>query len=289
MNTIKRILEKEGNFRLFVCESTELVEKARLAHNTTPVASAALGRLLTATAMMGSMMKGEKDVLTLQIKGDGPIGTITTTGKANGIVKGYVANPDVDVPLNKKGKLDVAGAVGAGSLYVIKDLGLKEPYNGSVELVSGEIAEDLTYYFTASEQTPSSVGLGVLVDTDLSISVAGGFILQVMPSCTEEALTQLEKNIGSLSSVTDILKKDGLEGLVNILTNAFKIEYLDEINPDFICDCSKEKVEKALITIGKKELEEISKEEDEIEMSCHFCNKKYYFSKTDLENIISNL
>ncbi len=289
MNTIKRILEKEGNFRLFVCESTALVEKARKAHDTTPVVTAALGRLLTATAMMSTMMKGEKDVLTLQIKGDGPIGSITTTGKATGIVKGYASNPSVDIPLKRKGKLDVAGAVGAGSLYVIKDLGLKEPYNGSVELVSSEIAEDLTYYFTASEQTPSSVGLGVLVDTDLSVKVAGGFILQVMPSCTEEALTQLEKNISCLSSVTDILKTDGLEGLVNILTSEFEIEYLDEIHPDFICDCSKEKVEKALITIGKKELEKIAEEEDEIEMSCHFCNKKYYFSKADLENIIENL
>ncbi len=289
MNKIIKLLESGGNFRLYIAESTALVEKARLAHETTPVVTAALGRLLTATAMMGTMMKGEKDLITLSIKGDGELGGLVCTANSAGIVKGYPLNSYVDIPPKRKGKLDVARAIGNGSLNVIKDLGLKEPYNGSIDLVSGEIAEDLTYYFTASEQIPSSVGLGVLVDTDLSVKVAGGFILQVMPSCTEEALVQLEKNISKLSSVTSILEKDGLTGLLNVLADSFEMENLEELEPDFICDCSKEKVEKALITVGKEDLEKIAEEEDEIEMSCHFCNEKYYFSKEDLKGILNKI
>ncbi len=283
MDKIIRILEKEGNFRLFVSLSTDLVEKARENHNTSPVVTAALGRLLTATAIMGTMMKGEKDLITLNIKGNGPIRGILANSNSKGEVKGYPLNNYVDIPLKRKGKLDVAGAVGAGNLYVIKDLGLKEPFNGNVELVSGEIAEDLTYYFTVSEQTPSAVGLGVLVDVDNTVKVAGGFILQIMPSCSDEAITKLEKNIGSISSVTDILLVSGLDGLIEKLSSGFEIDIMDEIHQIFKCDCTKEKVEKALITIGKKELEKIANEDEKTEMTCHFCNKKYYFSSEEIK------
>ncbi len=289
MDRILKILEKEGNFRLLLCESTDLVETARSRHNTSPVASAALGRTLTATAMMGTMMKGDKDLVSVSIKGDGKLGSITATSNAKGVVKGYVQNPALDIPLKANGKLDVATAVGKGSLYVIKDLGLKDPFNSSVELISGEIAEDLTYYYTLSEQTPSSVGLGVLVNTDLSIKVAGGFILQIMPDCTEEAISQLEQNIARLSSVTDILVNDSVEGLIAILTEGFKTSEVDSITPRFECDCTRDKVEKALISVGKTELESIADEEEEIEMNCHFCNEKYYFSKAEIKDLIANL
>ncbi len=285
MDKIIRILEKEGNFRLFVSSSTELVETARENHQTSPVVTAALGRLLTAAAMMGTMMKGEKDLITLNIKGTGPIGGVLATSNSKGEVKGYPLNNYVDIPLKRKGKLDVAGAVGTGNLYVIKDLGLKEPFNGNVELVSGEIAEDLTYYFTVSEQTPSAVGLGVLIDLDSTVKVAGGFILQIMPSCSDEAITKLEKNIASISSVTDILLEDGLDGLIEKLSSGFEVEIMDEVHPVFKCDCTKEKVEKALITIGKKELEKIAKEDEKTEMTCHFCNKKYYFSREEIKEL----
>ncbi len=285
MDKIIRILEKEGNFRLFVSSSTELVERARQSHETSPVVTAALGRLLTATSMMGTMMKGEKDLITLNIRGNGPIGGVLATSNSKGEVKGYALNNYVDIPLKRKGKLDVAGAVGAGNLYVIKDLGLKDPFNGNVELISGEIAEDLTYYFTVSEQTPSAVGLGVLVDVDSTVKVAGGFILQIMPSCSDEAITKLEKNIGAISSVTDILVESGLDGLIEKLSSSFEIEIMDEVHPVFKCDCTKEKVEKALITIGKDELEKIAKEDEKTEMTCHFCNKKYYFSREEIKEL----
>ncbi len=286
MDKIIRILEKNGNFRLFASETTNLVQFAKTSHNTTPVVTAALGRVLTAASMMGTMMKSEKDLTTLSIKSNGAIKGIIATSTSNGNVKGYPLNNTVEIPLKSKGKLDVAGAVGNGNLYVIKDLGLKEPFNGSVELVSGEIAEDLTYYFTTSEQTPSSVGLGVLVDTDTSVKIAGGFILQLMPDCDNDTITKLEKNISKINSVTNILSENGLDGLIQILTDGFELNILDELHPKFVCDCSKQKVEKALITIGNEELKKIANEEEKIEMSCHFCNKKYYFTKEEIRKLI---
>ena len=242
----------DAQIRAFACTTKNLVEEARKAHNTSPVMSAALGRLLTAGTMMGSMLKGEKDLLTLQIKGDGPGGGVTVTADGNGNVKGYVDVPDVILPANARGKLDVGGAMGKGYLQVIKDLGLKEPYVGKTELQPGEIAEDLTYYFAVSEQIPSGVGLGVLMERDNTVKQAGGFIIQLMPFASEEVISRLEENLSKVAAVTQLLEAgNNPEQMLEILVEGFDIEVTDKMPVQFFCNCTKSRVEKALISVGK--------------------------------------
>ena len=284
---IVRATAANSQIRAFAATTRELVEYARAAHNTSPVATAALGRLLTAGSMMGIMMKGDKDLLTLQIHASGPLNGMTVTADAKGNVKGYVGNPNVVIHANEKGKLDVAGAVGIGFMNVIKDMGLKEPYLGQTELRTSEIAEDLTYYFATSEQVPSSVGLGVLMEKDNTVKQAGGFILQLMPFTEEEVIDRLEENLKRVTSVTGMLEEGKTpEGILETLLEGFDIEINDRVPTQFHCNCSKERVEKALISIGRKEIQEMIDEGKEIEMNCHFCNKNYKFSVEDLKRIL---
>ena len=283
---IVRATAANGQVRAFAAITRETVEEARQHHGTSPVATAALGRLLTAGTMMGSMMKNETDMLTLQVRGDGPIGGITVTADSKGDVKGYVENPDVMLP-PKNGKLDVGGAVGIGLLQVIKDMGLKEPYSGQTILVSSEIAEDLTYYFASSEQVPSSVGLGVLMNKDNTVRCAGGFIIQLMPFATEETISQLEENLKDVTSVTDFLDKGYTpEQMLEKLIGHLDLEITDTIPTQFYCNCSKERVEQAVASIGKKDIQEMIDEGKDIEVKCHFCNTAYNYTVEDLKNIL---
>ena len=284
---IVRATAADHQIRAFAITSREMVEQARSIHNTSPVATAALGRLLTAGAMMGSMMKGEKDVLTLQIKAGGPLQGITVTADSQGNVKGYVGNPDVCIPANSKGKLDVAGAVGPGFLTVIKDMGLKEPYSGQVMLQTCEIAEDLTYYFATSEQVPSAVGLGVLMNKNNTVRQAGGFIVQLMPFAEEEVISRLEQNVQKINSVTNLLEEGHTpESLLEKVLEGFDMQINEKMDTRFHCNCSKERVAKALISIGRKELNEMIQEGKPIEMNCHFCNTNYNFTVEELKEIL---
>ena len=284
---IIRATAANDQIRAFAAVTTEMVETAREHHNTSPVATAALGRLLTAGAMMGSMMKGEKDVLTLQIKAGGPLQGITVTADSQGNVKGYVGNPDVCIPANSKGKLDVAGAVGPGFLTVIKDMGLKEPYSGQVMLQTCEIAEDLTYYFVTSEQVPSAVGLGVLMNKNNTVRQAGGFIVQLMPFAEEEVISRLEQNVQKINSVTNLLEEGHTpESLLEKVLEGFDVQINEKMDTRFRCNCSKERVAKALISIGRKELNEMIQEGKPIEMNCHFCNTNYNFTVEELKEIL---
>ena len=284
---IIRATAANDQIRAFAAVTTEMVETAREHHNTSPVATAALGRLLTAGAMMGSMMKGEKDVLTLQIKAGGPLQGITVTADSQGNVKGYVGNPDVCIPANSKGKLDVAGAVGPGFLTVIKDMGLKEPYSGQVMLQTCEIAEDLTYYFATSEQVPSAVGLGVLMNKNNTVRQAGGFIVQLMPFAEEDVISKLEQNVQKINSVTNLLEEGHTpESLLKKVLEGFDVQINEKMDTRFHCNCSKERVEKALISIGRKELNEMIQEGKPIEMNCHFCNTNYNFTVEELKEIL---
>lgn len=284
---IIRATAANDQIRAFAAVTTEMVETAREHHNTSPVTTAALGRLLTAGAMMGSMMKGEKDVLTLQIKAGGPLQGITVTADSQGNVKGYVGNPDVCIPANSKGKLDVAGAVGPGFLTVIKDMGLKEPYSGQVMLQTCEIAEDLTYYFATSEQVPSAVGLGVLMNKNNTVRQAGGFIVQLMPFAEEEVISRLEQNVQKINSVTNLLEEGHTpESLLEKVLEGFDVQINEKMDTRFCCNCSKERVAKALISIGRKELNEMIQEGKPIEMNCHFCNTNYNFTVEELKEIL---
>ena len=284
---IIRATAANDQIRAFAAVTTEMVETAREHHNTSPVATAALGRLLTAGAMMGSMMKGEKDVLTLQIKAGGPLQGITVTADSQGNVKGYVGNPDVCIRANSKGKLDVAGAVGPGFLTVIKDMGLKEPYSGQVMLQTCEIAEDLTYYFATSEQVPSAVGLGVLMNKNNTVRQAGGFIVQLMPFAEEEVISRLEQNVQKINSVTNLLEEGHTpESLLEKVLEGFDVQINEKMDTRFHCNCSKERVAKALISIGRKELNEMIQEGKPIEMNCHFCNTNYNFTVEELKEIL---
>ena len=284
---IIRATAANDQIRAFAAVTTEMVETAREHHNTSPVATAALGRLLTAGAMMGSMMKGEKDVLTLQIKAGGPLQGITVTADSQGNVKGYVGNPDVCIPANSKGKLDVAGAVGPGFLTVIKDMGLKEPYSGQVMLQTCEIAEDLTYYFATSEQVPSAVGLGVLMNKNNTVRQAGGFIVQLMPFAEEEVISRLEQNVQKINSVTNLLEEGHTpESLLEKVLEGFDVQINEKMDTRFRCNCSKERVAKALISIGRKELNEMIQEGKPIEMKRHFCNTNYNFTVEELKEIL---
>ena len=283
---IVRATAADAQIRAFAAVTTGLTEEARTRHETSPVATAALGRLLTGGVLMGSMMKNPEDVLTLQIKCDGPIGGLTVTADAMGHVKGYVNHPEVML-LPKNGKLDVGGALGQGILNVIKDMGLKEPYSGQTILQTGEIAEDLTYYFAASEQVPSSVGLGVLMNRDNTVRCAGGFIVQVMPFVEERVLRQLEENIGAMRSVTDML--DGghsPEEMLSGVLSGMEVEITDTMPAGFACSCSERRIEKALISIGKSEIEDMIRDGKPIEVKCHFCNTAYTFSVEKLGQIL---
>lgn len=281
-----RTTAADAQVRAFAVTARDTVETARAAHDTSPVMTAALGRLLCAGAMMGSMMKGEADILTLQVQGDGPAGGLTVTADSRGRVKGYAVNPQVILPPNSQGKLDVGGAVGAGSLRVIKDLGLKEPYVGQTQLQTGEIAEDLTYYFAASEQVPSSVGLGVLMEKNNTVKQAGGFIVQLMPFAEGNVIEKLEANLSRIHSVTKLLEDgNSPEQILGILLEGMDMEILSDMPVEFYCNCSRERVAKALYSIGKKEMDEMIKDGEPIEVKCHFCNTAYQFSVEDLVQI----
>ena len=290
MDRIIRATAADAQIRAFACITRDTVEEARSRHNLSPVACAALGRLMTGGAMMGAMLKGEEDILTLQLIGDGPMGKATVTADSHGNVKGYVDNPYVMLPPNSIGKLDVGGAVGQGYLQVIKDMGLKEPYAGQVQLQTGEVAEDLTYYFVTSEQVPSSVGLGVLMNKeDGTVKHAGGFIIQLMPFASDEVLDKLEQNLLKINSVTKMLDDgDTPEKMLEHILEGFDIEVTEELPVNFKCHCSKERVEKALISTGKKELQDMINEGKPITVNCHFCNTDYAFYIEDLKRLMKS-
>ena len=282
-----RATAADGQVRAFAATTKEMVETAKNAHNTSPIATAALGRLMTAAAMMGSDLKGEGELLTLRIEGDGPIGGLLVTADGKGDVKGYAFNPDVMLPPNAQGKLDVGGSLGLGVLSVIKDIGLKEPYVGQTQLITGEIAEDLTYYFATSEQVPSSVALGVLMNKDNTVRQAGGFIIQLLPGASDEIIDRLEAKLSEISSITSLLDagKTPEEILTDIL-GEFGLEILKKMPVQFHCDCERSRVEKAIISIGRKEIQDMIDEGKEIEVNCQFCNKHYKFSVDELGEML---
>ena len=284
---IVRVTAANAAIRAFAVTGRELVETARKAHDTSPVVTAALGRLMVGGVMMGSMLKGENDLLTLQVSGDGPIKGMTVTADARGNVKGYAIEPQVMLPPNAAGKLDVGGAVGSGMLRVIKDMGLKEPYVGQTVLQTGEIAEDLTYYFATSEQVPSCVGLGVLMEKDNTVKQAGGFVIQLMPFTEDEVISKLEENIKKFPSVTSVLDEGKTaEEMLEILLDGLDMEITDTMPAQFYCNCDKKRVEKAIISIGKKDIEEMIAENKDIEVNCHFCNTSYTFSVEELKEML---
>ena len=282
-----RATAADAQIRAFAATTRQMVETARQKHDTSPVVTAALGRLLTAGSMMGSMLKGEEDLLTLQVTGDGPMGGMTVTADSKGYVKGYANEPQVILPANSQGKLDVGGAVGSGILRVIQDSGLKDPYVGQTVLQTGEIAEDLTYYFATSEQVPSSVGLGVLMERDNTVRQAGGFIVQLMPFAEEETISRLEQNLGKIRSVTSMLD-EGLtpEELLGLVLEGMDIQFRDTCEVEFSCSCSKERVEKALISIGREEIDKMIADGEPIEVKCHFCNTAYNYTVDELKELL---
>ncbi len=282
-----RATAADAQIRAFAATTRGIVEEMRQIHNTSPVVSAALGRLLTAGIMMGSMLKGDDDILTLQVNGDGPMKGMTVTADAQGRVKGYANEPQVILPANARGKLDVGGAVGNGYLSVIKDMGLKEPYIGQTVLQTGEIAEDLTYYFATSEQVPSSVGLGVLMEKDNTVKQAGGFIIQLMPFASDETILALEENLLQFSSVTSVLDAGNTpEQMLELLLGNMGVQITDTMEVGYACNCSKERVEKAIVSIGKKDIQEMIDDGKEIEVNCHFCNESYTFSVDELKKMV---
>lgn len=282
-----RAISRNGKVRAFAIRSTNLVEECRQRLDTWPTASAALGRTVTATAVMGAMLKG-KERLTVIIKGGGPIGQVVADANAIGEVRGFVSNPHTHLPLNAKGKLDVAGAVGTeGFLTVTKDLGLKDPYHGSIELISGELGEDFTYYFAKSEQTPSAVGVGVLVNPDNSIKAAGGFVIQLLPGLTEEDINDIEHKLSQIPPVSTMID-EGLtpEEILQRILGEEDVEYLGSLDIIFSCHCSEERIENALISLGHDELLSIIEEQGNAEMVCHFCNEKYHVDRPRLERLL---
>ena len=282
-----RATAANGQVRAFGVTSRELTETAKNAHDTSPVATAALGRLMSAAVMMGADLKGENDLLTLRMEGDGPMGGLLATADSHGNVKGYAFHPEVLLPPNAKGKLDVGGALGAGMLSVVKDIGLKEPYVGQTNLVSGEIAEDLTYYYATSEQIPCSIALGVLMNKDNTVRQAGGFMIQLLPGASDELIDRLEERLGELPSITALLDAGKTpEEIISGLLGDFDLEILEKKPVQFHCDCSRERVERAIVSIGKKEIREMIEEGKPIEAGCQFCNKKYSFSVEELEKLL---
>lgn len=304
MNKVLTAIDKSGSFRVYLVISTELVQKAAEIHKTTPLATAALGRVLTGAGLMGLMLKNRQDKLTVIFNGDGPARQILATADGSGHVKGYIANPDADLPLKENGKLDVGGSLGTGTLTVIKDLGLKEPYVGKIALVSGEIAEDLTAYYYISEQQNSAISLGVKVERDLSVGCAGGMIIQVLPDASEEAVDQLEKLVGTLPPLTTLIDRVSAAApkaaeeerlsllaaeIFSALPPDFALRPLETQNIDWHCDCSQERLEQALMTIGAEDLTEIIEEDGQAELVCQFCLKKYHFDKAHLERILASI
>lgn len=285
---IIRALDKEKSIRVFIALTSNMVESARKIHNTTPVATAALGRTITAAGIMGIMTKGAKYKTSIQIKGNGPLKTILAVADSQGQVKGYVGNPYVELPLKKNGKLDVGNAVGKdGRVIIIKDLGLKEPYIGQSKLVSGEIAEDLSYYFASSEQQPSAVALGVLVDVDLTVRASGGYIVQVLPNISEELLNKLEERLSNVEPVSRLIDKGYTpEDILDKVFGDFGMEIKEKNEISLTCDCSRERLEGALISIGEEELKSIIAEDGKAEVSCHFCNTSYTFNTDELNKLL---
>ncbi len=287
---IARAIAGSGQIRAFALTTKTLTERVRRIHNYSPLAIAALGRVLSAALMLGDTLKGEKDMVTVFARGDGPIKQIVATADSQGHVKGYASVPDVDLPLREDGHLNVGAAIGHGSLTVIKDMGFGEPYVGTVQLVSGEIGDDLTYYFAKSEQTPTAVGLGVLVDTDHTIKAAGGFIVQLLPGASEEVISKLEKNLTNVKSVTDILKDDKTpEELIQIILTGFDVEFLGTKDVSFQCTCSKERLTRTLKSLGREELTDMLEKDGKAELTCDFCGKKHEFTADDLREIIASL
>ena len=282
---------KDGMVRFIGGITTNLVNEGTALHECTPVASAALGRMLTAASLMGVQLKSEKEAITLRMNGGGPVNGVTVTAHSNGTVKGFIGNPKVDIPLKENGKLDVSGAIGKnGLLYVIKDMGLKDPYVGQVPIYTGEVAEDLAYYFTVSEQTPSAVALGVLVDKDLSIKAAGGFIIQMMPDADELLADVITYRLQDMKPITALIEEGKtIEDIINEIFEDMDPKILEEIEPEYKCDCSKERIEKALISIGSKDLNEIYDEGKDEEIVCNFCNKKYKITHDEIGELIEKI
>lgn len=280
----------DNSVRVFAAITTDIVERARKIHNLSPTASAALGRFLTAGTIMGTMLKNDTDTMTLSIKGGGPAGMMVAVANAQGNVKGYISNPNVDLPLTKAHKLDVGGAIGLdGMLSVMKDLGLKEPYTGQVPISSGEIGDDIAYYFTVSEQTPSAVMLGVLVNTDLSILSAGGVIIQMMPGANEFLADIIENRLHEIPPLSTLIAQEkSAEEILNMLFDDMDLKILERKEIGYVCDCSQQRVERALAAIGRQELEKLRDEEEKIEIQCHFCNTKYYFTRDDIIKLLDN-
>ena len=291
MSKMVRAISDMGGVVISAIDSTDIVKRMEEIHKTSAVVSAALGRMLTASQLMASTLKSASDTITLRIKADGPIGLITVACDGRGHCKGYVENNVVEIPLRRDGKLDVGSAVGRnGQLYVVKDIGMKEPYVGSIPLESGEIAEDITAYYAYSEQIPTVCALGVLVNPDLSIKCAGGYLLQLLPGATEEEISLVENNIENIPSITNFFESGhDVYDIINTVMDGFNPSILDETDVKYQCDCSRERVKKALISIGIKDLEMLRDEEDQIEMGCQYCDAKYYFTKKDLDNIIKSL
>lgn len=290
MDRIIRLADKKGHVRAFSASTTEMVETARQIHKTSPVVTAALGRMLTANSMMGITLKGINETISLQIKGDGPIESAVTVSDCFGNVRGYVGNNDVDIPLKHKGKLDVGSAIGNGFLTVVKDMKLKEPYVGRVALQTGEIAEDLAYYYGVSEQIPTVIALGVLVDVDYSVKAAGGYIIQLMPDATEEEISQIEENLKNVRPVSSMIA-DGFspEQLIEGVLEGFELIEITEVTPEYKCNCTRDRIERALISLGREELENILETDGKAELGCYFCGEKYEFTKEDLEEILKNI
>ena len=290
MDRIVRAIAADAQIRAFAVTTREMTEYVRKAHNTSPVVTAALGRLMSGAVMMGSMLKSEEDMLTVQVNGDGPMGGLVVTADGKGNVKGYAKNPQVILPANSIGKLDVGGAVGNGTLTVIKDMGLKDPYSSQIELVSGEIGDDLTAYFVESEQTPSVVGLGVLMNRDNTVRQAGGFIIQLMPFTTDEVIDKLEEKMRNINSVTSMLDEGmGPEEILEFILGDMGLEITDKSQVQFRCNCTRNRVERVLISMGRLQLEELVEENEDIELNCQFCASKYKFSPQEIREIIAGL
>lgn len=286
MSELVRMISTDGTLTVIAIDSTDMINRMEQIHQTSAVTSAALGRLLTAASMMGAVLKGKDNSITLRMNGNGPAGSVIAVSDSEGNVRGYVANPVVEIPLNDKGKLDVAGAVGRdGTLTVMKELGMKEPYIGQIPIVSGEIAEDITNYFATSEQLPSVCALGVLVNPDLSIKAAGGFIIQLLPTALDDTIDQVEECIKGIEPVTQMLTSGmTAEDICRHVLKSFELEILDTSNPEYRCNCSKERVTKALLTLGKDELNDMAND-PKTEVSCHFCDKKYVFTPAEIKNL----
>jgi len=282
-----RAMTNDGQVRIYAAVTTNTVAQAKKVHDMFPTSAVALGRTLTAAAMMSGTLKSEKSTITIQIKGDGPLGGILAVTDAFSNVRGYVQNPYVDIPLNDKGKFDIAGAVGKGTLHVITDLGLKEPYIGRVKLVSGEIAEDITYYYAVSEQTPTVMSLGVLVGRDGNIINAGGLFIQLMPGCSEDSISWVEKCVEKMPPITKLLEQEKkLENILDEILPGKELEYMDARPVRFKCNCSRERMERNLLSLGIKDLEEMAADNRDEELVCHFCRTRYVFSPEEIRNIL---